>query len=60
MSYSHTKRRKLIAKLKKKHCSDWQKHFNHFREETIRKMDGPPIGTLEDLINFKSLSIEVT
>lgn len=56
MSYSHTKRRKTIAKLKRKYPTNWQNEFDLIRQKCIQKLDGKFIGSLEDILNInKSL-----
>lgn len=49
MSYSHTKRRKLIARLKKQEPKvGWQRAFRNHVDDLVRQREGPPLCTLED------------
>lgn len=52
MSYAHTKRRKLIASLKRKHGLKWRNHFTAHCDIKRREIDGPLLGSLEDLIGI--------
>jgi len=53
MSYAHTQRRKVIKKFKKKSERSWYKLFRASVDEIKREMEGPPIGTLEDILNLR-------
>lgn len=57
MSRAHTKRRKLIASLKRKHRGKgferkWHEEFDSHRAACLKLLDGPLLGTLEDLMNL--------
>jgi hypothetical protein len=52
MSYSHAMRRKFIRKLKRKYGKDrkdWYPHFEQHRAQVVEELQGPCIGTLEDI-----------
>ena len=49
MSYAHTKRRKLIAKLKRKNPFGWRKLFALERNLAIKKLEGPFLGSAADM-----------
>jgi len=55
LSYSHTKRRKTVKRFKEKFGEkNWYVGYGRFAEYTARivsEMAGPPIGTLEDVLN---------
>jgi len=53
MSYAHTQRRKVIKKFKKKSERSWYKLFREYVDKIKREMEGPPIGTLEDILNLR-------
>lgn len=53
MSYSHTKRRKLIATLKRKQPRNWRVKFADAQAEARRKLEGPLIGSLADVISSR-------
>jgi len=50
MSTAHTKRRKLIATLKRRHPRNWLAKFHDHCAATRRKLDGPLVGTLADVL----------
>lgn len=50
MSYAHNKRRKTIAKFKRKYGSAWHNHFSEHVAQLQRDRQGPPTGTLEDVV----------
>ena len=56
MSYAHTKRRKTIAALKRKHGNHWRGHFNTMRFLIKRKQQGPCLGTLEDILKEEEIT----
>lgn len=49
MSYAHTKRRKLIAKLKRQEQRKWRAAFTEHCAAVRKKLDGPRLGSLESL-----------
>jgi hypothetical protein len=55
VSYSHTQRRKTVKRFKEKFGEkNWYVGYGRFAEYTARivsEMAGPPIGTLEDIMN---------
>lgn len=54
MSYAHTKRRKLIAKLKRK-SGDWHHNFRKRVEAFLKKREeqyGPPV-TLQEIMDAR-------
>ncbi len=51
MSYSHNQRRKKIRQFKKKFKENWYPEFRKYVDELVRKRLGPPICTLQDIIN---------
>lgn len=53
MSYCHTQRRKAIKKFKKQSERSWYKMFREYVDKIKREMEGPPIGTLEDIFNLR-------
>lgn len=52
MSYAHTKRRKLIATLKRHHPRDWRGKFTRHCADVRKRLDGPLVGTLEDALHI--------
>jgi hypothetical protein len=58
LSYSHTQRRKTIKRFKKEfagqlHPGRWYPKFRDFVDHLVLERLGPPIGTLEDIINTR-------
>ncbi len=51
MSYSHTKRRKYIAYLKKHNPAKWRKWFLEHCAAIRIINDGPLIGSVQDIVN---------
>lgn len=53
MSYSHNQKRKLIRKLKRVFGQDkWFPEYTKHRIAILKQLQGEPIGTLEDLVNY--------
>ena len=50
MSYSHTKRRKKIAHLKRRYPNNWHSRLLVIAGDIATKQKGPCTGTLADLI----------
>lgn len=50
MSYAHTKRRKLIAQLKRHEGRNWFDAFNYRCREARKRLDGPLVGSLEQIL----------
>lgn len=53
MSYAHTKRRKLIATLKRRYPRDWEARFEKQRVMVRRQLEGPGVGMLESVAASK-------
>jgi hypothetical protein len=53
MSYSHTQRRKTTKRFKKKFGEHWYRPFVGYVCKIVAERLGPPIGTLEDIINTR-------
>ena len=53
MSHSHNSRRKTIKKFKKQFGAKWSSEFRKRADEIRRNIDGPLIGSLADIIDFK-------
>ena len=58
MSYSHTQRRKTIKVFKQMYGDDrfdskWYPYFQQHVAEIRREIQGPPLGTLEEIMNMK-------
>lgn len=51
MSYAHTKRRKLIATLKRKHPRNWLAKFHDASAAARRRIEGRLIGSLQDALD---------
>lgn len=51
MSYSHTKRRKTVKRLKNKTLR-WRDELTKIGDEVRKKNDGPFLGSLGDLIGI--------
>ena len=52
MSYSHTQRRKTIRRFKRKFGDQkWYAMFLEYTARIVAEKLGPPIGTLEDIVN---------
>jgi hypothetical protein len=49
MSYAHTKRRKLIKKMKKEHKANWYKMFRAKVDKDVKDRLGVPI-RLSDIL----------
>ena len=50
MSTAHTKRRKLIAKLKHRHPHNWESLFRRKVDSDVRRRLGEPVA-LEQIMN---------
>lgn len=50
MSYAHTKRRKLIAQLKRKNPAKWQELFRRKIDADVRVMEGSCLGSLATIL----------
>jgi len=50
MSYSHTKRRKTIKRLKKEFGSKFYTHLQEIADNICKKQDGPLLGNLEEIL----------
>ena len=50
MSYSYNQRKKNIKRFKKKYGKEWREYFQIFVIELQDKILGPPIGTLEEVL----------
>lgn len=57
MSYSHTKKRKLIAKLKRKHPGSWRARFEIQRDEAVKRLQGQFMGRLSDVVQSKGVIV---
>jgi hypothetical protein len=51
MAYSHTQRRKKIRRFKEKFGNKWYARFVEHVDRIVRERLGPPIGTLEEIVN---------
>jgi len=51
MSYSHDQKRKIIRRFKRKYGEDkWYPHYQAYTTIEKIKLQGKPIGTLEDIL----------
>jgi hypothetical protein len=58
VSYQHTQRRKTVRRFKKEfadqlHPDRWYLKFREYVDRLVSERLGPPIGTLEDIVNAK-------
>lgn len=56
MSYQHTQRRKSIKRFKEEfagqlHPGRWYLKFREYVDRLVEERLGPPIGTLEEIVN---------
>ena len=53
LSYSHTQRRKTVRRFKEKFGNKWYARFVEDTSRIVAERLGPPIGTLEDVMNAR-------
>jgi predicted nucleotidyltransferase component of viral defense system len=53
MSYAHNQRRKIIREFKRLYPKDWYKVFRLHTQTIVEVMQGPPLGTLEDIMGMR-------
>lgn len=51
MSHSHNSRRKTIKKFKKLYKNDWYNNWVLYCDDIRRKLDGPLIGNLQEIMD---------
>ena len=57
MSHAHTTRRKTIARFKRQYPKNWLAKFHDHCQATRKALDGPCVGSLQDVINQQTSTL---